>query len=99
MVKRKYKEFEEIGVFVEFILRNFLAQMSFDQSDPINKLLPRRKEIYLMVKDHPLCSFDFIKRRFMAVNPKTLHYDIKKLQDEGLIVKVGKTRGSLYKIA
>lgn len=61
-------------------------------------LLPRRKEILEIIKDHPFCSFDFIFRRFSAVNPKTLHYDLLRLQKEGFIQKVGKTRGSRYRI-
>ncbi len=93
--------------FVSFFLDSFLAQAkvaltkinTVSSEGPEKYLLPRRKEIYLLIKDHSLCSFDFIKRRFMAVNPKTLHYDLKKLQDDDFIVKVGKTRGVLYKLA
>jgi len=57
----------------------------------------RRQEIVYIISDHPNCSFDFLQRRFPAVNPKTLHYDIKKLIDLSLIIKVGATRGALYK--
>ncbi|KKQ97416.1 MAG: hypothetical protein UT24_C0008G0073 [Candidatus Woesebacteria bacterium GW2011_GWB1_39_12] len=58
----------------------------------------RRKEICTFIKNYPFCSFDFISRRFLAVNPKTLHYDLKKLQEEGFIIKAGKTRGVTYKV-
>lgn len=61
-------------------------------------LAPRREEIINIIADHPLCSFEFLSRRFSAVNPKTLHYDLKKLQEMNYIEKAGTTRGSLYKI-
>src|SRR3989344_5046919 len=62
-----------------------------------NQLPLRRQEILNVVRDHPYVSFDFIRRRFFSVNPKTLHYDLKKLQDQNLIVKVGATRGAVYR--
>jgi len=65
----------------------------------IKTLSPRRQEILNIVADHPNCSFYFLARRFAAVNPKTLHYDLKKLLDLNLIIKVGITRGALYRQA
>jgi Fic family protein len=59
-------------------------------------LLPRRKEILNIIRDHPMCSFDQIRRRFLAVNPKTLHYDLAQLIKSGLVKKIGATRGALY---
>jgi Fic family protein len=59
----------------------------------------RRQEIFDIISDHPNCSFDFLQRRFSRVNPKTLHYDLKKLLDLGIIVKIGATRGALYRKA
>ncbi|PIX68038.1 hypothetical protein COZ41_01765, partial [Candidatus Shapirobacteria bacterium CG_4_10_14_3_um_filter_35_13] len=65
-----------------------------------DKSLPfRRQEILNIISDHPNCSFDFLQRRFANVNPKTLHYDIKKLQNINLIQKVGATRGTLYRLS
>lgn len=58
----------------------------------------RRREILNVVCDHPYSSFDFISRRFFNINPKTLHYDLKKLQDQNLITKVGVTRGVVYQV-
>lgn len=60
-------------------------------------LLPRRQEILRIISDHPLCTFDSIRRRFMSVNPKTLHYDISQLTQKGFIEKIGVTRGVLYR--
>ncbi len=61
-------------------------------------LLPRRAEILSIVRDHKLVNFDTIRRRFMAVPERTLSYDLKKLQDSGLIRKRGTTKGVWYEI-
>ncbi len=60
-------------------------------------LFPRQQEILNIIKDHQLVSFDFIKRRFLRVPKRTLRYDLKKLVDKGLVIKIGKTKGVLYK--
>ena len=93
-----------VASFVEFFLNGLIVQSEivlkkFQQAElsPTDSLLPRRREILEILKDHPLCSFDFISRRFPDVNPKTLHYDLLKLQQGGYIKKIGKTRGSVYR--
>lgn len=60
-------------------------------------LLPRRHEIYEIIKTQKLVNFDTIRRRFAKVNERTLRYDLKKLQDGGFITKLGTTRGVYYK--
>ena len=89
--------------FVKFFLESILNQTKTAFSDlknpsNLNTLMPRRREIYEIIKDHPNCSFDFIHRRFIKINPKTLHYDLHKLQQENLIIKVGVSRGVTYTI-
>lgn len=59
-------------------------------------LLPRRAEILNIVKDHKLITMDMIKRRFTSIPSRTLSYDLKKLQDAGLIRKRGTTKGVYY---
>jgi Fic family protein len=59
-------------------------------------LLPRRAEIYKIIKDHKMVSFDQIRRRFMKVNERTLRFDLKKLQDKGFVRKLGETKGVYY---
>lgn len=59
-------------------------------------LLPRRAEIYEIILGQHLVQFGQIKRRFYKVNERTLRYDLKKLQDQGLIRKRGATRGVYY---
>lgn len=68
------------------------------QADVTDYLLPRRAEIYNIIKDHKMVNFDQIKRRFAKVNSRTLRYDLKKLQDKGLIKKRGSTRGVYYEV-
>lgn len=92
-----------VGFFLEGMLTQIKATMrkisNVGQDRPENRLLPRRREIIEILKDHPLCSFDFLSRRFPAINPKTLHYDLLQLQNKGFIIKAGKTRGSLYQLS
>ena len=45
-----------------------------------------------------MVSFDQIHRRFLAVNERTLRYDLKKLADSGLIKKRGSTKGASYEL-
>lgn len=92
--------------FIEFFLESLVEQANMfleklehqDRELPEDILLPRRRDVLEIIRDHPFCSFDFISRRFLAVNPKTLHYDLQQLQKSGFIQKVGKTRGCSYKI-
>jgi len=60
-------------------------------------LTPRQEEIYNIIKDHNIISFDEIKRRFLKVPPRTLSYDLKKLINKKLVIKIGKTKGTYYK--
>ena len=93
--------------FIEFFLTSLVetAKMSLEtlKQPPSlslqSKLLPRRQELLAIIRDHPLCSFDFLSRRFPAVNPKTLHYDLLQLQKAGLVVKHGVSRASVYSSA
>ena len=72
--------------------------MQKQEADVADYLLPRRGEIYTIIKEQKLIQFDQIKRRFMKVNSRTLRYDLKKLQDQGLIRKRGTTRGVYYEV-
>ncbi len=87
--------------FIKFFLESILNQIkntfnNLKNPDNLDQLLPRRKEILEIIKDHPNCSFNFIQRRFLNVNPKTLHYDLLKLQKNNLIIKAGISRGATY---
>lgn len=106
-----YKMLEEperdLTAYIEFMLevirdaslatkKSILLKEKPENSD---YLLPRRSEIYAIIKDHKLVNFDQIRRRFINVNERTLRYDLKKLQDGGLIRKRGTTRGVYYEKA
>lgn len=60
-------------------------------------LPPRQEEIYNIIADHKMVSFDTIKRRFLKVPSRTLRYDLKKLQEKELVAKVGSTKGTFYR--
>lgn len=93
-----------VSVFVKFYLESFINQarkvlekVSTAQNPKPEDLLPsRQREIILIIKDHPYISFNFLARRFIKINPKTLHYDLKKLIDRGYVLKIGTTKGSTY---
>lgn len=76
--------------------KKILTKLSQTQIETELILPLRRQEIINVIKDHPYASFDLIQRRFLSVNPKTLHYDLKKLQEQKLVIKVGTTRGAVY---
>lgn len=60
-------------------------------------LPPRQEEIFNIIKDHSIISFDMIRRRFLKVPERTLRYDLKKLLDKKVIEKIGETRGRYYR--
>ena len=74
-----------------------LKELILEEQNRKILLPPREEEIFNIIKDHPMISFDFVRRRFLKVPERTLRYDLKKLADKNLIFKIGKTRGSYYK--
>jgi Fic family protein len=70
--------------------------MQKQKAEVTDYLLPRRAEIYQIIKEQQLVNFDQIRRRFMRVNERTLRYDLKQLQNSGLIKKLGTTKGVYY---
>jgi len=72
-----------------------------EESEKNKKIIlpPRQEEIYFIISDHKMVSFDIIKRRFLKVPGRTIRYDLKKLQEKGLIRKVGSTKGTFYRLA
>lgn len=92
-----YLEFmlEAISATAQNAKDKVLEQKEFQAED---FLLPRRSEILNVIKDQRLVNFDQIRRRFFAVNERTLRYDLKKLADGGLIIKLGSTKGVYYQI-
>ncbi len=66
--------------------------------EAVDFLLPRRAEIFNIIRDLKLVNFDQLRRRFMTVNERTLRFDLKKLSDQGFIQKLGNTKGVYYRI-
>lgn len=74
-----------------------IKQMIIEETSKEQRLLtPRQEEIFNIIKDHRIISFDEIKRRFLEVPSRTLSFDLKKLMDKELVIKIGKTKGSFY---
>jgi len=90
--------------FIDFFLESLIAQANQTLDDISNpeiehkpsNLLPRRRGLFEVIKDHPECSFDFLHRRFMSLPELSLHRDLQDLQKRGLIKKLGSTRGAVY---
>lgn len=97
-------ERRNITEFVEFILeaiaqsaQKVILELEASKEEKIEDvLLPRRAEVLAIIRDHQMISFDQIKRRFLSVNPRTLHYDLQYLIGKNLIRKLGATRGTVY---
>lgn len=96
----------DVTDYVEFMLTAIAAAAQEAKEKVLAKekpaiedsLLPRRSEILNIIKDHQMVNFDMLRRRFMAVNERTLRYDLKKLADAGLIRKLGTTKGVYYAV-
>lgn len=90
-----YAEFmlEAISITADEAKKMVLTKQKYD---PTDLLLPRRGEILTIIREHKMMNFDQIKRRFSNVNERTLRYDLKKLQNQNLIKKLGTTRGVYY---
>lgn len=95
----------DAGLFLEFMLETMFQKLEELKTEIINKkdykkedtLLPRRREILEIVRDHNEVSLDAIQRRFLKIPARTLRYDLSSLEKEGYIIKIGSTRGALYK--
>jgi Fic family protein len=95
---------KDITRFVEFILEaivesseKIILEMQDKKEESIeDTLLPRRSEILLIIHEHKMMSFDQIKRRFLSVGSRTLHYDLEHLMEKKLVKKLGNTNGAFY---
>ncbi len=92
--------------FIEFILSIMIEETDklkthiadLTEPKPEDFLLPRRKEILTIIKEHNIVSFDRIHRRFLKIPDRTLRYDLQQLEKSGFIQKIGTTRGAMYQI-
>lgn len=100
-----YLDKSDATSFIEFMLelleiqvQKALEELSVKEYKKENLLLPRRKEILDIIRDHEVVSLDFIARRFYKVSGRMIRYDLKNLEEEGYIIKLGATRGAKYRI-
>lgn len=105
-----YKMLEEperdITSYLEFMLEVLVDASTVAKKEILDKktvtkydeLLPRRLEIFNIIKDHKIVNLNFLQRRFAKVNARTLRYDIKKLVDLNFIRKMGTTKGVYYSV-
>lgn len=97
---------ERANDYLLFMLNAYLEQaqkIKTDLEKELSKkdqlfLPPRQEEIFQIIKEHKIVSLDQIKRRFLKVPERTLRYDLLKLCQKEVIVKIGKTRGTYYSI-
>lgn len=97
---------KDLTGFIEFFLEGLTIQAEKTVNHlkeiktelPEDSLLPRRREILEIIKDHQTVSFDFLKRRFEAIPSSNLHYDLQKLLKGNFIKKLGTTRGVVYTV-
>ncbi len=90
--------------YLLFMLRAYYEQAEKVKKDLFRKLQkketillpPRQEELFNIIKEHRLVSFDFLRRRFLKIPSRTLRYDLKKMADKKFIIKIGKTKGSYY---
>jgi len=101
-----YLDKNDATSFIEFSLEVLLSNVEKisallneeKEDDKELFLLPRRKEILDLIRDHKFMSLDVLRRRFSKVSPRMIRYDLKKLEEEGFIIKIGSTRGAVYKV-
>lgn len=107
--KTDYYHYLDVGLektneYLTFMLEAYLSQLEklkIEVEEGLeNKLFlpPRQEEIYNLIKDHPILSFDMVRRRFLKVPERTLRYDLNKLVEKGLVEKTGETRGRYYRL-
>lgn len=95
---------KDVTDYLEFMLQALASASEQAKQQVLQKekleaedfLLPRRAELYRIIKEQRLINFDSIHRRFLKINDRTLRYDLKKLQDQGFIRKRGTTKGVYY---
>ncbi len=94
----------DASAFIEFFLELLLEETerlkhqleTLENPTKETFLLPRRQEILQIITEQKIVSFDQIQRRFLKIPARTLRYDIKQLERNGFIQKIGSTRGALY---
>lgn len=67
-------------------------------AEKTERLLPRRRAILETIREQKMLSADYLYRNFASTPASTIRYELNQLQKQGLIKKLGTTRGALYTI-
>lgn len=70
-----------------------------ERAERVSRLLPRRLAMYQTIQEQKMISADYLYRNFAGTPASTIRYNLKQLQNAGLIKKLGSTRGALYQPA
>ena len=97
-IPQKYKKTKKMLSLLAKIEEKRELLENFSQDKIEESLLPRRKEILNIIRDHRIVSSDFITRQFPMITSRMIRYDLKQLEKNGFIIKIGSTRGAMYKI-
>mgnify|MGYP001488370802 CR=1 FL=1 len=97
------RDTQDVTIFVEYYLTALhmqatktIYELQHPRIENTHRLSPRRNELYMLIREQKMMTFDSIRRRFLGVALRTLHYDLSELQKKGLIKKLGSTRGAVY---
>ena len=97
-IPRKYRKTRKITNLINQIEEKGIEIENISREYSEKRLFPRRKKILDIIRDHGIISLDSIRQRFLKVPVRTLRFDIKKLEEGGFILKVGTTRGAMYRV-
>lgn len=109
MVAQRYrgKDEEQIGRFVYFLLssiRKLTSRLEDDEEAIVEEpealyLNKRQRQVFDFIKKDGVLSIKEIDTLLPQVSRNTLKYDLSKLTEEGLLVRKGKGRGTVYEAA
>jgi Fic family protein len=102
LLASEYKDIGDLAVFLaKGIVTDTTAALvaTAKPKQATLHLLPRRQEIMNIIQDHQMINFDMLRRRFMAVPVSTLRNDLLQLQKQGMVKKLGTTKGVWYQLA
>jgi len=99
--QREFVEFFLTGIIrsLEQLLtdiKEFANDTMSEEQTLLRQLLPRRREIFHIIEDHPYSTLNSIWRRFPRLPKRTLSYDLQQLVKAQLLNKHGSTKGVVY---
>jgi len=77
-------------------IKESVSETADEEQTLLNQLLPRRREIFHIIEDHPYSTLNSIWRLFPRLPKRTLSYDLQQLVKAQLLNKHGSTKGVVY---